>query len=52
MAEDDILLSTDEHMDTFVDNHSPGPWGQQGYHSTAKVTCFECRLEPECLAKS
>lgn len=53
MAEDDIRLSTDEHLDAFVDSHSPGRWGQQGYHSTAKVeTCFERRLEPACLTKS
>ena len=37
MAEDDFRLCTDEHVDTFVDEHSPSPWEQQGYHSAAKV---------------
>ena len=37
MAEDDIRLRTNEHVDSFLDNRSPGPWEQQGYHSAAKV---------------
>ncbi len=37
MAEDDFRLCTDEQVDTFVDEHTPGPWEQQAYHSAAKV---------------
>ena len=37
MAEDDFRLCTDEHVEIFADEHSPGPWEQQGYHSAAKV---------------